>query len=57
MSCSTHPAVATRRPRPVVWAATLLALVLIGALPGIAGAQSGIISTVAGTGVNEFERR
>jgi len=54
MSCSIHPADATRRPRPVVWAATLLALLLFGALPGIAGAQSGIISTVAGTGVGGY---
>jgi len=52
MFCSSHPAVATRRPMPVVWTITLLALLLIGALPGIAGAQSGIITTVAGTGVN-----
>ncbi|HSP89611.1 MAG TPA: hypothetical protein VLN08_01830, partial [Vicinamibacterales bacterium] len=50
---SSHAAVATRRPRPAVWATTLLALLLIGALPGIAGAQSGIISTVAGTGAYE----
>ena len=39
MICSSHAAVATLRPRPVVWATTLLALLLIGALPGIAGAQ------------------
>ena len=55
MICSSRPAVATRRPMPAVWATTILALLLVGALPGIAGAQSGIITTVAGTGVNSSD--
>ena len=56
MICSNHAAVATRRPRPVVRATTLLALLLFGALTGIAGAQpaSGVITTVAGNGVLTF---
>ena len=56
MICSNHAAVATRRPRPVVRATTLLALLLFGALTSIAGAQpaSGVITTVAGNGVLTF---
>ena len=48
MFCSPRQTVATRLLRPVVWAITLVGLLL--ALPGIAGAQSGIITTIAGTG-------
>ena len=57
MFCLLRTALAVRRAKPVVRAATALTLlILLGALPGIAEAQPapGIITTIAGTGVNGY---